>query len=54
VVGFVSQVHHRSDVLASALATAVVYERDGRAFEGAADTAAVGAELRNGLVVPAG
>src|SRR5207244_10222 len=33
-------------------AAAVVYERDGRALEVAADTAAVCAELRDDLVVP--
>src|ERR1700730_9079557 len=52
VVSIVRQVHQRVDGPASTLAAAVVYEGDGRAFEVAAGTTAVGAELRDDLVVP--
>ena len=54
VVGVVREVHHRVDVLAAALATAVVHQNHRRADEWAADPARVGAELRDGLRVPIG
>jgi NAD(P)-dependent dehydrogenase (short-subunit alcohol dehydrogenase family) len=51
-LALVREVHHRADVLAPALAAAVVQQDDRRALEDPADLALVRPELRDGVGVP--